>query len=146
MAVSTKEQRLLARLDGSGSDDEREAVDALRECSDLPALLLSKYQSASHANERASCLYYAARYATTSASAFELGVVALNDRSTVVRYRATLLLAVSQNRDALKPLAVLHASGRSVEDAAAAMDAISHRDPNLFVDRDHSGKVTLSLE
>jgi hypothetical protein len=57
-----------------------------------------------------------------------------------------MLLAVSQNPNALEPLEALLASGRSVEDAKAAVDAIRHRNPDLFVDRDHSGKVTLKVQ
>ena len=56
-----------------------------------------------------------------------------------------MLLAVSQNTKAisyLKPL--LNVSG-SHEDVKAAIDAIKHKNHNYYVDRDHSGKVTLNV-
>jgi hypothetical protein len=143
--VSPDQQHLLDALDGSGSDREWSAVSRLRLLPDFPELLLERYGRATRAAERASCVYHATRYSRSSAAAFDLGILALSDRSKVVRYRAALLLAWSQNRAALVPLSDLHARGRSVEDAKAAIESIVTGDPNRFVDREGSGKLTLVI-
>lgn len=66
----------------------------------------------------------------------------LADRSYMVRYRACGLLAYSLRREALPPLQTLsaHADRRTAEDAAAAIDAIEHRNHDYFADRGHTGR------
>ena len=137
---------LLSKLNGSGSDEEFAAVESLQATGMLPALLLSKYHRSRAWQQRASCVYHAVKYSRESQDAFELGVNALKDKSKVVRYRATMLLAVSQRRDATPHLRKLEALGNvSAPDAKAAIQAIEASDPNLFVDRDGSGMVTLHV-
>jgi hypothetical protein len=139
-------EALLERLDGSGSDAEWAAVLALRELSNLPQLLMAKYSGSRRWSQRASGVYHATRYAREDRSAFELGIAALRDRSEAVRYRAAMLLAYSQNADAIAPLKELARSGASVEDAMAAVDAIESRNHHYFVDRAHNGKTFLNIE
>lgn len=138
-------QSMLDCLDGSGSEVERSAVAVLRQRSDLPKLLLGKYKLSRRWGERAACVYYSLPYARESSFALELGVAALGDKSKGVRYRATMLLAFAQNPEALGPLRTLIDKGLSVEDARAAMDAIESRNHHYFVDREHSGKMTLNI-
>src|SRR5262245_32541916 len=45
--------------------------------------------------------FHCIRYARTSESAFRIGVSAIADRSSIVRYRGCGILAYSQRRDAL---------------------------------------------
>ena len=138
--------KYLNKLDGSGSDEEYQAIKSLSSLGDkLPSLLLKKYHSSSKWGERASCVYHAIKYAHKNQDAFQLGIESIKDKSKKVRYRACMLLAVSQNIKAipyLKPL--LNVSG-SQEDAKAAIDAIENKNHNYFVDRDHSGMVTLNV-
>ena len=139
-------QGYLETLDGRGSDEEFAAVDALSELGmGFPALLLERYRQATKWGERASCVYHATKYAKNSAHAFQLGVVALGDRSSRVRYRACMLLAVAQNREALGPLQELLSNSQSEADARAAIDAIEKSNVHLFVDREHTGKITLCI-
>ena len=79
----------------------------------------------------------------TSEDAFHLGIVALEDRSFMVRWRACGLLAYSQRRDALPALkqAARHEDERTQADARAAITAIKKKNHHLFVDRDRSGRV-----
>lgn len=136
----------LAALDGRGSDAEFEAVRRLATLGDgFPALLLERYKRAPKFGQRASCVYHATGYARANAAAYQLGLDALQDRSKVVRYRACLLLAVAQRREAIPYLRALVASDRSREDALAAIDALEHGNQHLFVDREHSGKVALHI-
>jgi hypothetical protein len=138
-------QLLLDRLDGSGSDAAWAAIAELRHRTDLPELLLGKYRQSRRWSERAACVYCALPYARESSVALELGLLALDDKSKQVRYRATMLLAYAQRREALGPLRKLLGQGRSAEDASAAIDAIESKNHHYFVDREHSGMMTMNI-
>jgi hypothetical protein len=82
-------------------------------------------------------------YARTSEAAFRIGLAAIADRSTVVRYRGCCILAYALRRDALPALEALlsHPDAKTADDARAAMDAIRNRNHHFFVDRGHSGQM-----
>lgn len=152
MSGSTNQKEidaLLSRLDGSGSDDEWAAATQLRALgSQLPQHLLRRLRTARNWKARSSCVCHAIRYAPDSESAVALGLEAIRDRSKVVRYRGGMLLAFAQAKQAVPALrAALEALGDApgAEDLLAAIDAIEGDNPNYFVDRDHSGKVTLTI-
>ena len=92
---------------------------------------------------RVSLVFHSIRYAKDSEDAFQLGIKALNDRATLVRYRACGLLAYSQRKEAITHLKKLlkHEDNETVADAKAAIDAIKKRNHHYFIDRDHSGKT-----
>lgn len=142
-------KELLDLVDGSGSDKEYEALEKLKEFrEELPALLLQKYQRANKAKERSACVHNATRYAKDSQAAFELGIQALRDRSKHTRHLACLLLAWSLREDALESLydaEELYTDDDTLEDIRAAIDAIDNQNSNYFVDRDHSGMITLNV-
>ena len=144
-APPAETEALLAQLDGSGSDAEWAAVKSLCAFEDLPALLLHWYGQSRKLGARASCVYHSLPYAKGNESAFKLGVIATADRSKVVRYRAAMLLAIAQNPAAIPSLEALSENEESRPDALAAINAIRLRNPNLFVDRDGSGQVTLNV-
>jgi hypothetical protein len=87
--------------------------------------------------------FHCIQYARTSESAFRIGVAAIGDRSTVVRYRGCCILAYSQRRDALPTLQALlgHSDVKTADDAKAAIDAIRSRNHHYFIDRGHSGRM-----
>ena len=91
---------------------------------------------------RVSLVYHSIRYARVSEDAFQLGLQALGDRATGVRYRACGLLAYSLRADALFRLNQLlqHEDANTIADAQAAITAIKKRNHHLFVDRDGSGR------
>jgi len=91
---------------------------------------------------RVSLVFHSIRYAKESEEAFQLGIKALNDRATLVRYRACGLLAYSQRKEAIPQLRQLlsHKDDETVSDTKAAIDAIESRNHHYFIDRDHSGK------
>ena len=143
---STEIDALLAQLDGSGSDSEWHAVKLLQAHANLPELLLNWYGQSRKFGARASCVYHSLRYAKDNQSAFNLGVIATGDKSKVVRYRAAMLLAIAQNPAAIPSLETLGENEQSRSDAQAAINAIRLRNPNLFVDRDGTGRVTLNVK
>lgn len=140
---------LLNQLDGSGSDAEYTAVAELKKLGDaLPLLLLERYQLSKKWNQRASYLYHSIRYARDVNEAVKLGIIALGDKSKVVRYRACMLLAYSLKYEALPALEQAKAitdNEETLKDINAAIDAIEHQNSNYFVDRSHSGKVTFNV-
>lgn len=105
--------------------------------------LREAYPTFSRWQGRVSLVYHSIRYSRVSDDAFLLGLEALNDRATLVRYRACALVAYSLRKDALFALNKLlsHSDPKTVEDARAAVTAINSQNHHLFVDRDNSGRV-----
>jgi hypothetical protein len=91
---------------------------------------------------RVALVYHCIRFARESDSAFDLGLRGLQDRSYMVRYRACGLLAYSLRQDALPHLQSLLAHGdkRTIEDATAAIAAVTSQNHHRFVDRSNSGR------
>ncbi|MDF2176846.1 hypothetical protein P2G88_01095 [Aliiglaciecola sp. CAU 1673] len=149
MAEPINAPELLNDLDGSGSDKEFCAINELRKLgNELPKLLLEKYRTARKWQVRSSCVYHSIRYARSSSEAVELGVIALVDKSHAVRYRACMLLAYSLDKSVLSSLKQLENSTSHEEtllDVRAAIDAIENQNSDYFVDRDHSGNMTLRV-
>jgi HEAT repeat protein len=96
---------------------------------------------------RVACVFHLIKYARSHDEAFHVGIEALEDRATLVRYRACMLLAHSQREDALPYLRKLlsHSDNKTVADASAAIDAIESSNPNYFIDRTHSGSMFWSV-
>ncbi len=142
-------EKLLDSVDGSGSDHEYEAIEKLRMHPDkLPSLLLEKYKMARKAKIRSACVHYATRYAKDNQVAFDLGIIALGDKSKHTRHLACLLLSWSLRTDALSKLEEAELScnnEETLEDIRAAIDAIQNQNSDYFVDREHSGMVTLNV-
>jgi hypothetical protein len=147
MSKSTDD--LLDDLSGNGSDREWEAVHELRKrlSAGFASKLLEKYKSEKSWKARAAFVYHSIRYAKDSDDALTLGILALYDKSKVVRYRAAMLLACSLKTDILvemeKALTTIPSS--SHEDIRAAIDAITHQNQNYFIDRSHSEKIFLNM-
>ena len=136
-------QRLVTALDTKSTSQEEAAWAKLKPLgSNVVDHLAAFYPKAKTWQGRASLVFHSIRYARQSEAAFQLGLAALTDKSTVVRYRACGLCAYSLRRDALQGLRLLvsHKDTRTAEDAAAAIDAIEHQNHHLFVDRTHSGR------
>jgi len=134
---------LVLRLDTTSAREEEEVWAQLRGLGATVApYLLDAYRTFRKSKGRVSLVFHSIRYARTSNDAFRLGIEALSDKATLVRYRACGLLAYSQRPDAIPHLRSLlaHSDARTVEDAKAAIDAISNRNHHYFVDRDHSGR------
>jgi hypothetical protein len=140
---------LLGKL-GGNIDREFEAIDELKKLEiQLPSVLLKKYRVAKKWQTRCSCVYHSITYSRVQEDAVQLGLEALFDRSKVVRYRACMLLACSLNKRALPSLREVELNAKdseTKENAHAAIDAIENQNTNWFVDRSHSGKVTLTFQ
>ena len=131
------------RLDTTSAPDEAEAWAQLRGLGvTVVPYLREAYRTFRKSQGRVALVFHAIRHARASEDAFQLGIEALSDRATLVRYRACGLLAYSQRSVAIPLLNALltHADARTVEYAKAAIDAISSRNHHYFVDRTHSGR------
>jgi hypothetical protein len=91
--------------------------------------------------------FHAIRFARTNAAAFEIGRMAVEDKSGIVRYRGCGIIAYSLRPDAL-PIPrqqIAHPDPKTVDDVEAAIDAISNGNHHYFVDRQHTGKTFWSV-
>jgi hypothetical protein len=132
------------RLNSSTVAGEEEARGSLRDLGvAVVPYLREAYPTFTRWQGRVSLVYHSIRYGRVSEDAFQLGLEALEDRATLVRYRACALLAYSLRKDALfrlKPL-LKHHDSKTAADAKAAMRAIEKQNHHLFQDRDNSGRV-----
>lgn len=110
---------------------------------------LEQYPKSSHWKQRVAYVYHSIRPAAKGdKSAFQLGLLALNDKSKHVRYRACMLLACAQNIEALPYLEALkdHPVSETKKDVEAAIDALKSKNHHYFIDRSHSNKMFLNVE
>lgn len=109
----------------------------------VPALAAA-YETTGRWQGRAALVVAAMRHARECDEAVALGLRALNDRATLVRYRACGLLAYAQRTDALPALRALltHPDAPTRADAAAAITAIETGNHHRFVDRGGLGNIT----
>lgn len=132
------------KLQAKTVNGEEEAWALLRPLGiDVVPYLLEAFPRFRRWQARTSLVYHATRYARRSDDAFQLGLLGVGDKSTVVRYRACGVLAYSLRKDALTILRQLlsHSDQRTVQDAKAAINAIELQNHHLFIDRTHSGRT-----
>jgi hypothetical protein len=135
-------RELVKKLDTTSALDQEAAWTLLRPLGiDVVPFLADAFDSTKKAQGRVALVFHAIRFARISQTAFELGIRALKDKATLVRYRACGICAYSLRADAIPYLNELlkHADAKTVEDAIAAIDAIKRRNHHYFIDRSHSG-------
>src|SRR5262245_19017170 len=121
---------LVASFDSKDSSVRDAVWQPLRDLGERPFPLFEQlFQQAKQKDVRRDIAYHAIRHARTCESAFRIGLAAIADRATIVRYRGCGVLAYSLRRDALPALRALlnHSDAKTVEDAKAAIDAIDSR-------------------
>jgi hypothetical protein len=140
----TEIRRLVAALETTKVLEEEEAWLRLKPLgAGVLPYFLESYPKMKKWRGRVSLVFHSIKYARSHQEAFELGIVALKDKATLVRYRACGLLAYSLRKDAIPYLKELlnHEDRETVEDAKAAIDAIKHQNHHYFMDRTHSGSA-----
>jgi hypothetical protein len=139
----TEIRELVSRLDTASTQQAEAAWQQLRDLGvAVVPFLAEAYAAFRKWQGRVSLVFHSIRHARVSDDAFRLGVAALADKATLVRYRACGLLAYSLRQEAIPHLEPLlqHADARTVADAKAAIDAITCRNHHYFIDRDHTGR------
>ncbi len=108
--------------------------------------LIAAYPQVRRYQGRVRLLMGLLRYAARD-DVLALGLQALQDASTLVRYRACALLAFAQRQEAIPPLQALlrHPDRKTAEDAQAAIDAIERQNRHFFLDRQHTGRIFINL-
>lgn len=111
----------------------------------LPELiprLIEAYPLIRHYQGRLRIVYGLMKYAARD-DVYALGIRALQDPATLVRYRASMLLAFSQRKEAIPHLQSLlrHKDKKTADDAKAAIDATQHQNKDFFMDRGHTGRI-----
>ena len=95
----------LAYLDGRSSEDMHEAIAQLEALGvDIPGLMMKKYKISRRWADRASCVSHCIKYAGTHEDAYQIGIVALQDKSRAVRHKACMLLSATQKKEAIEHL------------------------------------------
>ncbi len=92
--------------------------------------------------------HYIISYVDLHPEIVDLAIYGLNDRSYIVRHHCCRILAFSGKHKALTYLEALkaHKNLKTREDAEAAINAITMKNHNLWVDRKNTGKVFWELE
>src|SRR5262245_29949194 len=103
--TSDEIRALVAALDTKNRTARDEAWEQLRPLGDevLP-FFEDFFAGAKRLEARRDMAFHSIRYARTSEHAFRIGLAAIADRSSIVRYRGCCILAYSQRRDALPSL------------------------------------------
>ena len=116
----------LAFQDGRTSANHEEAIAALEALGiDVPGLLLEKYKISRRWSDRAICVSHCMEYSKSNEDAYQLGILALQDKSKIVQRKACALLSVSQRHDAIVHLEKLLDDRALRKHAQTAIDALS---------------------
>ena len=114
-----------AYLDGRSPTGMHERIEELEASGvDIPNLMMKMYKISRRWADRASCVYHCIKYATTHEDAYQLGIIALQDKSKSVRHRACILLSATQRKEAIEHLEVLLSDETSRDDALAAIEVL----------------------
>jgi HEAT repeat protein len=135
---------LVARLDTKDSASRDATWEQLRPLGERVLPFFEEFfPHAKRLEARRDMAFHSIRYARTSDTAFRIGLKAIADRSTIVRYRGCCILAYSLRRDALPLLQPLmrNSDTKTVDDAGAAIDAIQNNNHHFFIDRQHTGQA-----
>lgn len=137
-------QFLVASMDTKDNIARENAWLKLRDLGDRVAPFFEEFfPRAKKLQARRDIAFHCIRFARGSESAYRIGLMAIRDKSTIVRYRGCCILAYALRRDALPALQSLlnHSDSKTAEDARAAIDAIKSGNHHYFMDRQHSGKT-----
>ncbi|MCC7705144.1 hypothetical protein IGS59_23140 [Janthinobacterium sp. GW460P] len=98
-------RELVKKLDTTSALDQEAAWTQLRPLGiDIVPFLADAFDSTKKAQGRVALVFHAIRFACISQTAFELGIRALKDKATLVRYRACGICAYSLRADAIPHL------------------------------------------
>jgi hypothetical protein len=115
----------LAYLDGRSPAGMHEGIEKLEALGvDIPGLMMKRYKISRRWADRASCVYHCIKYAKKNEDAYQVGIIALRDKSKTVRHQACMLLTAAQKKDAIEHLEELLSDETSRDGAVAAIDVL----------------------
>lgn len=134
--------KLIKKLDTTKSSEQEEYWEQLKKLNiDIPKYFLQAYQTFKKSQGRIHLVFSCIKHARTNENAFQLGILALADKATLVRYRAACILAYSLRDDAIPHLEknLAHPDKETQKDAERAIRAIKSKNHHIFMeDRSHS--------
>jgi hypothetical protein len=86
--------------------------------------MLKRYKFSRRWADRKSCVYHCIKYAKTHEDAYQVGIIALQDKSKTVCHQACLLLSAAQRKEAIEHLEELLSDEESRDDAVTAIDVL----------------------
>ena len=120
-----------AYLDGRSPEGMHERIEELEASGvDIPNLMMKRYKISRRWADRASCVYHCIKYAKTHENAYQVGIIALRDKSKTVRHQACMLLTAAQKKDAIEHLEELLSDETSRDGAVAAIDVLLNLNNN----------------
>lgn len=128
---------LIKKLDTTNTVEQERYWSEIKELNiDLPKYFLLSYPRFKKWQGRVHLVFHCIKYARKSESAFELGIEALSDKATLVRYRGASLLAYSLRKDAIPHLKknLGHHDIDTRNDAKRAIKAIKKQNHHLFME------------
>src|SRR5262249_30818133 len=105
--------------------------------------LIAAYPKIKNWLGRNAILFWLIRFARTRPEVVELAILGLHDSAYLVRMQACSILAYSLRKECISHLQTLlqHRNQKTRDDAAAAIDAITHQNHHYWIDRKHSGSA-----
>jgi len=117
----------IAFLDGRSPTGMHEGIEKLEALGvDIPNLMMKRYKISRRWADRTSCVHHCMKYAKTNEDAYQLGIIALRDKSKTVRHQACMLLSTAQKKEAIEHLEELSSDLTSRDDALAAIEVLSN--------------------
>jgi hypothetical protein len=127
---------LVKRLDTSKTLEQDEIWFEIKKKEiDVPYYFLNAYPLFKKWQGRIHLVFSCIKHARISENAFQLGILALNDKASLVRYRAAALLAYSLREDAIPYLQknLLHKDLQTAKDSERAIQAIQQKNHHIFM-------------
>jgi len=127
---------LIKKLDSTRFSEQETYWEEIKKLNiDIPKYFLEAYPTFKKWQGRLHLVFSCIKYARTSESAFQLGIKALSDNATLVRYRAASVLAYSLRKDAIPYLRenLNHHDNESQKDAERAIKAIMNQNHHIFM-------------
>ncbi len=129
--------KLINKLDTTSLSEKEKYWTEIKELDlDIPYYFLKAYPTFKKWQGRVHLVFSCIKYARTNESAFELGIKALNDNATLVRYRGASILAYSLRKDAIQYLEMnlKHSDKETQKDAERAIRAIKNQNHHIFME------------
>ena len=134
---------LVKSLDNTSFDAQEDPWSKLRPLGEaVVPFLVEQYPTFRRWQGRVALVYHSMSYARTREDAYQLGLLALEDKSSAVRFWAVSLLAYSLRKEALPALkAAAKKEPKVRDDIRAAIVAIKKQNHHLFKDRGRTGRI-----
>jgi hypothetical protein len=128
---------LVKRLDTSKTLEQDEIwLEIKKREIDIPYYFLNAYPLFKKWQGRLHLVFSCIKYGRINENAFQLGILALDDKASLVRYRAAALLAYSLREDAIPYLRknLRHKDVQTTKDSERAIKAIQQKNHHLFME------------